>query len=158
MNIAQGFADFDAAAPCLEGPSRTITPVIIYGYSDNILPSSSMATPMSWGKTPGPLVIVNCVNSLSYTFELVMAYVYFRNYQEDKKLMKLAVAALLLVGLVSVVSYITCTYLVIRNTFYVFMTHDPRTNLTYSHGSSNNYIALILAVLAMLSFVDSLVP
>lgn len=67
---------------------------------------------MSRGKTLGPLVIANCVNSLSYTLELVMAYVYFRNYQEDKKLMKLAVAALLLVGLVSVVSYMACTYLV----------------------------------------------
>lgn len=137
-----------------------------------------MATPMSRGKTLGPLVIANCVNSLSYTLELVMAYVYFRNYQEDKKLMKLAVAALLLVGLVSVVSYMACTYLYtvihwgnqeyleVQNTFIIISLLTTgisativQSFMTYRYWtfSSNNYIALILAVLAMFSFADSLV-
>ncbi|KAF7428650.1 hypothetical protein PC9H_007877 [Pleurotus ostreatus] len=129
---------------------------------------------MSRGKTLGPLVIANCVNSLSYTLELVMAYVYFRNYQEDKKLMKLAVAALLLVGLVSVVSYMACTYLYtvihwgnqeyleVQNTFIIISLLTTgisatvvQSFMTYRYWtfSSNNCIALFLAVLAMLSAI-----
>ncbi|KAF4598585.1 hypothetical protein EYR38_006989 [Pleurotus pulmonarius] len=137
-----------------------------------------MATPMSRGKTLGPLVIANCVNSLSYTLELVMAYVYFRNYQEDRKLMKLAVAALLLIGLVSVVSYMACTYLYtvvhwgnqeyleVQNTFIIISLLTTGISATivqsfmtfrYWTFSLNSFIALILAILAMFSFGDSLI-